>query len=95
MRIDPVLKEELKQYLLKKTKDKQKPRVVIRAAYTLSAEEIEALKQRIEVLHNADIIVEESDDILAGFVIQFDSSVIDLSLNSQLQSLEHTLYETA
>jgi len=95
MRIDPVLKEELKQYLLKKTKDEQKPRVVIRAAYALSDQEIEALKEKIQILNKADIVVEKSTDILAGFIIQFDSSVIDLSLNSELQSLEHTLYETA
>jgi len=95
MRIDPVLKEELKQYLLKKTSGDQKPRVVIRAAYKLSADEIESLKKRIQLLNKAEIIVEESSDILAGFTIQFDSSVIDLSLNSELLSLEHTLYETA
>lgn len=95
MRIDPVLKEELKQYLLKKSKDKQKPKVIVRAAYVLAPEEIESLKRRIEVLNKADIVVEKSPDILAGFIIQFDTSVIDLSLNSELQSLEHTLYETA
>lgn len=95
MRIDPALKEELKQYLLKKTTGQQKPRVVVRAAYTLSEEEIESLKKRIQILNKADIVVEQSADILAGFIIQFDSSVIDLSLNSELQSLEHTLYETA
>ncbi len=95
MRIDPVLKEELKQYLLKKTNGQQKPRVVVRAAYMLSEEEIESLKKRIQILNKADIVVEQSAEILAGFIIQFDSSVIDLSLNSELQSLEHTLYETA
>jgi len=95
MRIDPVLKEELKQYLLKKTRGQQKPRVVVRAAYALSEEEIALLKERIQILNKADIVVEQSADILAGFIIQFDSSVIDLTLNSELQSLEHTLYETA
>jgi len=95
MRIDPVLKEELKQYLLKKTSGQQKPRVVVRAAYVLSEKEIELLKERIQILNKADIVVEQSADILAGFMIQFDSSVIDLTLNSELQSLEHTLYETA
>lgn len=95
MRIDPILKEELKQFLLKKTEDRQKPKIIIRAAYKLSKEEIEFLKKRIEILHKAVIVVEESSDILAGFIIQFGSSIIDLSLNSELKSLKHTLYETA
>ncbi|MDP4010709.1 MAG: F0F1 ATP synthase subunit delta [Candidatus Roizmanbacteria bacterium] len=95
MEIDPVLKEELKQYILAKTKGGRKPQVTIRAAYKLTDHEIDLLKERIEILRKADISVEVEKDILAGFVIQFDSSVIDLSLNSELKSLEHTLYETA
>lgn len=95
MKIDPVLKEELKQYILAKTKVGRKPQVTIRAAYELTDQEIDLLKERIEILRKADISVEVSKEILAGFIIQFDTSVIDLSLKSELQSLEHTLYETA
>lgn len=95
MKIDPVLKEELKEYILSKSKGGRNPQVTIRAAYELADEEIELLKERIEILRKADISVEVSKDVLAGFIIQFDTSVIDLSLKSELQSLEQTLYETA
>ena len=95
MQIDPVIKEELKRYLLDKIQHKQLPKVTIRAAYILSSEEIEMLKERFEILQHAKIITEVSDDILAGFMIQFDSQIIDLTLDKQLKSLEYTLYETA
>lgn len=95
MKIDPIIKEELKQYLLKKTGESNKRKVVIRAAYKLSDSEIESLKQKIQILKEADITTEISDKILAGFIIEFDSKIIDLTINTQLNILENMLYETA
>ncbi|MBP9691529.1 F0F1 ATP synthase subunit delta [Candidatus Woesebacteria bacterium] len=94
MNIDPVLKEDLKSYLLSKMKTKQRPKVIVRAPYELSSDDINTLKKRIELLSEADIVTEVDSTILAGFVIQFGSSIIDLSLNAELQTLAHTLYET-
>lgn len=95
MHIDPVLKEDLKAYLQEKLKNNQRPRIVIRAPYRLDDADIQALQKKIHLLENADIRTEVDGKLLAGIVIQFGSSVIDLSLDAQLQTLEHTLYETA
>ncbi|MBP9691156.1 F0F1 ATP synthase subunit delta [Candidatus Woesebacteria bacterium] len=94
MNIDPALKEELKSYLLSKLKKKQRPKVIVRAPYELSTDDVNTLKKRIELLSEAEIITEVDTSILAGFVIQFGSNVIDVSLNAELQTLAHTLYET-
>jgi len=94
MNIDPVLKEDLKQYLLLKQKVKQQPKIVVKAPYELSSADINVLKKKIHVLSHAEVIVKVDTSILAGIVIQFGSSVIDLSLNAELQTLAHTLYET-
>ncbi len=95
MQIDPALKEDLKKYLLSKLNNNQIPQVTIRAPYELSAEDLSALKRKIDLLNKADIQVSVDPAIMAGLVIQFGSSVIDLSINTELQTLAHTLYETA
>lgn len=94
MHIDPALKEDLKRYLLQKLNNNQIPQVTIRAPFQLSSEDISSLKKKIDLLEQADITVEVDSAVLAGVIIQFGSSVIDLSINTELQTLAHTLYET-
>lgn len=94
MNIDPALKEDLKSYLLNKLKTKQKPKVVVKAPYELSSQDIDTLTKKIDLLSEAEITVVVDTTIMAGFLIQFGSSVIDLTLNAELQTLAHTLYET-
>ena len=94
MHIDPALKEDLKKYLLHKLNNNQVPQVTIRAPFQLNNDEVAALKKKIDLLEQADITVEADPAILAGVIIQFGSSVIDLSINTELQTLAHTLYET-
>ena len=94
MIIEPKLKADLKAYLLDRLKTKRVASVVVKAPYLLGDSEMQMLKQRIEMLGKATIHQEVDESILAGCIIQFGSQVIDLSLNSELQTLEHILYET-
>jgi len=95
MHIDPKIKSELKTYLINKMHSKQVPEVTVRAPYRLSESEITSLKDRFPLLKEAKIEVVADDNILAGFIIQFGSNIIDVSVNSKLQTLEKMLYETA
>ena len=95
MLIDPQLKEELKKYLVSRMHEKQVPHVTIRSANPLSEQDISLLKQQVEMLQHASIESEIDPALLAGLVIQFGSNIIDLSLRTKLQTLAHTLYETA
>lgn len=94
MQIDPKLKEDLKNYLLQKLKKKEKPKVIIRAPYELGDNELKDLKSKLDILQNSDIELIKDPSIMAGILIEFGSNVIDLSLNQELQTLAHTLYET-
>lgn len=94
MIIEPKLKADLKAYLLERLKTKKAAKVVVKAPYLLGDTEINMLKQRVEMLDKATIYKEVDESILAGCIIQFGSQVIDLTLNSELQTLEHILYET-
>lgn len=94
MKIDPNLKEDLKQYIQNKIAH-QKSIVTVVSSYTLSNEEINSLKNNIPVLKDAEIHQEIDTDIMAGVIIKFGSKMIDLSLKSELQKLQQKIYEIA
>jgi len=95
MKIDPTIKEELRKYLLDRMSGKKKAKVVISAPYELEKSDIENLKKKISILTEAEIEIAIDKNILAGVVITFGSKVIDLTINTELQKLAHTIYETA
>lgn len=95
MIIDPKLKTDLKKYLLERINANKAPKVVIKAPYMLDKADMDILKKNIHMLKKATIHKEVDQSILAGCIIQFGSQIIDLTLNSELQTLEHILYETA
>ena len=96
MNIDPALKNDLKNYVRDRIQNKSgKAYITIIAPYELGQEEIEMLKKKIPLLKDAHITVETDSSLMAGVVIKYGSRMIDLSLRSELQKLQHTLYETA
>lgn len=95
MKIDPELKQDLKNYLQQRLREEAKGKVTILAPYKLSNEEIDTLKKKIDILQDADITTEKDESMLAGIIIRYGSRMIDLSLKTELQKLEKTLYETA
>jgi len=95
MKLNPQLKQELVGYLKDKMANKGKPKITVIAPYELSNQELDEIKNKIEILKSAEIKVEVDKNLLAGIVIKYGSRVIDLSLKSELQKLENTLYETA
>lgn len=92
MKIDPVLKEELADYLKQKIADARK-RVVIVSAYHLDEAELVAIEEKFSLLHKAQIIQEQDPSLLGGFIIKFGSKMIDLSIKSELQKLKTSIYE--
>ncbi|PIZ64629.1 hypothetical protein COY14_04350 [Candidatus Roizmanbacteria bacterium CG_4_10_14_0_2_um_filter_36_9] len=95
MKIDPTIKKELRKYLLDRMSGKKKAKVTITAPYELERSDVENLKKKISILSEADIEIAVDKNILAGVVITFGSKVIDLTINTELQKLAHTIYETA
>lgn len=96
MKIDPALKQDLKNYIRDRLSNKSgKAYVTVVAPYEIGQQELDLLKKKIHLLENAHITVEVDKSIMAGVVIKYGSRMIDLSLRSELQKLQHTLYETA
>jgi F0F1-type ATP synthase delta subunit len=95
MKFNPQLKQDLINYIKDRQKGNIKPKVVVIAPYELSSSELDAIKQKVPLLKEAQVSVEVDKTIMAGIIIKYGSQVIDLSLNSELHKLEQTLYETA
>jgi F0F1-type ATP synthase delta subunit len=92
MKIDPNLKEDLKQYIQNRITH-QKSVVTLISPYKLSNEEIQSFMNHLPLLKDAEIKQEINTDIMAGVIIKFGSKMIDLSLTSELQKLQQKLYE--
>ncbi len=92
MAIDPRIKQELERYLQNRV-GKDECRAVVISAYKLDAEEIKAIKTAIPALKLYNIDNAVSENILGGFIIKFDTKIIDLSLLGQLKNFKKLMYE--
>ncbi|CAN5174701.1 hypothetical protein BH09PAT2_BH09PAT2_11150 [soil metagenome] len=96
MKIDSTLKQEFKQFVHEAQKQHStKPEVTIVAPYQLGEEELSLLKGKISLLKEAHIKTEVDASLLAGVIIKYGSRMIDITIRTELQKLQHTLYETA
>lgn len=93
MKIDPHLKLELKKFFQERIVE-NKRRITILSGYKLSNQEKSELALRIPIIKNATNIVYVTDrDIIAGIIVKVGSSVLDLSLKGQVNSLKNFVYE--
>ena len=92
MKIDPVLRAELEEYLKQKIANESK-RVIIVAPYHMDESELNGIQEKFTVLQKAEIVQQEDKSLLGGFVIKFGSKMIDFSIKSELQKLKQSIYE--
>lgn len=90
MHIDPVLKDELKQYLLDRMHDTRR-NVTIISAYKMAQAEIDAVIHHFPELGQAKVENIVDPGIYAGFIIKFGTKRIDLSLKRRLEELNQSL----
>lgn len=93
MKIDPTIKENLKEYfkdMMKQVKEK----VIITSAYELSNEEEKTIISSLG-LTGGKIEYKVDPTLLAGVIVTYGSKIIDVSLKGQLQNFKHILYESA
>ena len=95
MKIDPAIFAELKLYFNGKTDISDKTLIVV-SAYPLSSDEKETLFSILKKLgQNPDEVeYQVNKNILAGIVLKTGSTIIDLSLQGQLNNLKQELYES-
>jgi F0F1-type ATP synthase delta subunit len=92
MAINPKIKLELENYL--KTRSGVKKRqAIITTAYDLESSEIDKLKRTFKFLNDYELIKKVDKSVLGGFIIQYGTKLIDLSLASQLKIFKKVAYD--
>lgn len=92
MKIDPEVKNRLKQLLKKEVEQKNKI-VLIKSAYQLDKNEVDMVFQALPEFFGMPYEVVIDPDILAGVIVQQGSKIYDRSLSGQLKSLCNKIYE--
>ncbi len=93
MKINPKLKDDLKNFLLEKIQ-KEQNRITVISADELSSEEKKDLSgKKFSDLNWSQAVYKIDKSIIAGIIIKVGSKTIDLSLLGSLSKLSNTLYE--
>ena len=92
MKINPKLKDDLKNFLMEKIQ-KEQNRVLVYSADRLDIDEKKALEKKFTDLNWSDAVFQIDRSIIAGIIIKVGSKTIDLSLLGSLSKLSNTLYE--
>ena len=90
MKINPRLKAELKKIALAKMREAQE-QVTITSACELTQPMLKQITDMVPQIAGSDIKVIVDEQLLGGIVIRRGSKMIDMSLRSQLHTLETKL----
>ncbi len=93
MKIDPLIKDQLKEYLNQKIVE-NKQLVTVTGAYDFTAEDKTVFFQSLPEMTKAKVRFLVDRSLIAGIVLQIGSKVIDLSIKGRLLSFNKLLYET-
>lgn len=86
MELTPALKQKLKALISEKVRELAEQQVVITSAVALSEAQKKAFAATFPKLKGAPVTYKHDSSLIAGFVIEFGSSVIDASLASQIDA---------
>jgi ATP synthase F1 delta subunit len=87
MKIDPQLKQELKEYILKREKESGRL-VELVSAYKLGEDEVLSVQASFDFLRNDHMVNVVDKSIIAGVILKFGSKMIDLSVRGQLDQIK-------
>ncbi|MGB4966192.1 MAG: F0F1 ATP synthase subunit delta [Microgenomates group bacterium] len=86
MELTPALKLKLKSLISEKVRELAQQQVVITSAVALSDSQKKDFAATFPKLKGAPVTYKHDSSLIAGFVIEFGSSIIDASLASQIDA---------
>lgn len=92
MKINPKIKDGLRDFLIEKIQKEQNT-VTVYSADSLDIAEKKALGKKFAGLNWKEAVYSIDKSIIAGIIIKIGSRTIDLSLSGLLSKLSNTLYE--
>ncbi len=93
MSLNPKIKAQLREYLVSKVSD-EKTRATVISAYKMSTTELDSIKKKFLFLRSYSLRNEVDTSVLGGFIIKFNSKILDLSLKNQLNNFRKLAYES-
>ncbi len=86
MDLTPALKQKLKSLVSEKVRELAEQQVVVTTAVALSESQKKAFQTTFPKLDGVTVTYKQDNSLIAGFVIEFGSSIIDASLASQIDA---------
>lgn len=86
MELTPALKQKLKSLISEKVRELAEQQVVITSAVALTDSQKKDFTAAFPKLKGAPVTYKHDQSLIAGFVIEFGSSIIDASLASQIDA---------
>lgn len=87
MKISQALKNRLKQAVIREIKKEEEEKAVIVVPYQLREDERDAIVQTLPFLQGRKIDIVQDKRIIAGFIIQWGSKIIDASVKNRIDTL--------
>ena len=92
MKINPKIKDGLKDFLMEKIQ-KEQGLVTVFSADSLDDDEKKSLEKKFRDINWNEAEYEIDKSVIAGIIIKAGSKTVDLSLSGMLSKLSNTLYE--
>ncbi len=86
MKLTPTLRQDLKNFLKARLQD-QSVMAQVYAPYMLSADELNQIQSKYDILSSAQLTPHIDPSLLAGYVVEVGSKRIDCSLKSRLNTI--------
>jgi len=92
MAIDTALKDDLRKYLEQKITESRRQAYII-SAFKMDREELQNVVDAFPFLKKYQFVNVVNSDILGGFIIKYESRIIDFSVAAQLTKFKKIIYE--
>lgn len=89
MKIDPSQRARLKDFLVKKIKEEEKGKIIIRTPYKLTDTDLDFFHRQLPYLKDYRIENQINPDLIGGFVIIQGSKIVDASVLAEINNLKN------
>lgn len=93
MRINLTLKKEIEKIILAKIKGEGKKKAIIITPYQLKQEDYLRFYENFPFLKEKEIQNITDETLLGGFILRYDSIIIDASISGKINKLTTGFYE--
>jgi F0F1-type ATP synthase delta subunit len=91
MRIDPKLKNKLKKHVTEQLQEERQQTFVLKTPFPATQVELESIYGKYPELRDCQMSNEVEKSLIGGFILQYQSKIIDASLKTKISSVVDSL----